>query len=178
MAFARQSRALPRSRPRGRLTEWGPGPTFVDSTSASTASILSTTVAVVAEKVTIVRVRGSFHFFLTAGTAIGDGFRFGLGIGVIETAAIAAGVGSLPTPITEVGWRGWLYHEFFDLRVLSTTLGDGVNAGVAHYRAVIDSKAMRIQGSDQSLFAVYETVESGAAVVEVQGETRILDKLG
>ena len=81
----------------------------------------------------------------------------------------------MPTPFTEADWDGWLWHEFFDVRALTATIADGVNAFSAVSRVVIDSKAMRKGWDDKvTLVGVTEVVEGGTASMELHGNTRCL----
>ena len=77
--------------------------------------------------------------FLTAATSIADGFHGAFGVGLVTSAAAAAGVGSIPTPVTEQGWDGWILHQYFHVHRGAAAFGD--NAGVARF--ILDSKAMR-----------------------------------
>jgi len=161
-----------------RMTTWGLGPEEVNGAfSASGSQGWSSGTSLTTEaKVTITRIRGIFHVFLTAATAAGDGFSGAAGLCLVSATAFGAGDGSVPTPITDISYP-WIWHQFFDIRALTTTFADGVNAPSASFRTMIDSKAMRIQGSEQILMGVTEVTEAGTAVMEVQADTRILDKL-
>ena len=162
-----------------RKTAWTVGPQEVDrNLTSSTAVLWSAGVVLTNEpQVTIVRVRGIITATLETVGAIGDGFFGAHGIGIATTAAFTAGIASLPTPLTEEDWDGWLWHTYFDIRAVTATIGDGVNAVGAVDRTIIDSKAMRIWTEDMTLFGVTEVTESGTSNVEVQGQSRVLVKL-
>jgi len=146
--------------------------------SSSGSTIWTSGVALVSEpQATIVRIRGLVTFTLQAASGIGDGFQGALGFGVMTTAAFTAGVASIPTPVTEAEWDGWMFHQFFDVRAVTATIADGSNAVGNVFRMPIDTKAMRIIGDSQTLVPVIEVVESGTASMEMQGETRLLLKL-
>ena len=176
MAHARGFRPRTQSR---RQTAWGAGPNAESQSLSATQSLIWTNGSVLAleQEVTIVRVRGYCNIILEATAAIGDGFSGAIGIGLVSSAAFAAGVASVPTPITEVDWSGWLYHKFFDLRSITATIADGVNSVACVQQFDIDSKAMRKQGSSMTLMGVVEVSESGTATAELNADTRILDKL-
>ena len=176
--MARRRGFQPRTGAR-RKTAWTVGPQEVDRTlTSSTAVIWSAGVILTNEpEVTIVRTRGIITATLEVVAAIGDGFFGAVGIGVVTSAAFTAGVASVPTPLTEEQWDGWLFHTYFDVRSVTATIGDGVNAVGAVVRIPIDSKAMRIFTEDMTLIGVTEVVESGASNMEMQGQTRILVKL-
>lgn len=175
MARARSSRGFPaRSR---RLTSWVLGPEANDVGASANATVLWTQTTVTTEPITVIRTRGVCQLYLTAASAIGDGFAGALGIGIVSDQAAAAGAASVPDPKSEVDWDGWLWHSFFDLRVLSTTLADGVNASVASVRIEIDSKAMRKWDESMTMIGVLGAVESGTAVMEMQADCRMLIKV-
>ena len=165
---------------RKRKTAWGVGPQEVDRTLTSSTSVLWSAGIVLssaAPEATIVRIRGIMTATLEVVGAIGDGFFGAIGMGLVTSAAFAAGVGSVPTPITEEDWDGWMFHSYFDVRAVTATIADGVNAVGVVARIPIDTKAMRIFREEMTLVGVTEVVESGAANVEMQGQTRVLLKL-
>ncbi len=81
-----------------------------------------------------------------------------------------------PGPLTDAHWDSWIWHSFFDVRALTTTLADGVNAQAASVRLPVDSKAMRKWDPAETLVGMFEVVESGTAIITVSGDTRILLK--
>jgi len=177
LAFQRGSQ-LRSLRTKKRAVSWGFGPQAVAITATSSVPVLWTSgIVLVAEsEVTIVRTRGVFSAILTSTAAAGDGFAGAVGIGIVNTAAFLAGTASLPTPLNESDWPGWMYYRHFDLRAQTTTLADGVNA-LASTRFEIDSKAMRKFGADETLMGIIEVVEVGTASMIIHADTRILFKL-
>ena len=131
------------------------------------------------EKATIVRIRGIARVHQTVGSAVGAGFKGALGIGIVTAQAFAAGVTSIPGPITDSFWDGWMWHSFFDVRVVTATIADGANAASVSYVVPIDSKAMRKwDGSSENvLVGVMELIEQTTAVMELEADTRVLIKL-
>ena len=127
----------------------GPGSDAVTAISASASGFLGTAAASASDGQTIIRVRGRFAAFLSAASAVGDGYQGAMGIGVTTTAAILAGIGSVPTPITEIGWDGWMYWQAFGIHSGKTTEADGS----ASIDFEVDTKAMRKIDFDESLFA-------------------------
>jgi len=113
------------------------------------------------------------------GTSVAAGGFFGaIGIGVVSLPAFTAGQSSLPTPIAELAWPGWIWHSFFSVFSVTATIADGVNAAGAIVNMVIDSKAMRKQGAQEVLFGVIEGErEGGAATMVMDANCRVLDKL-
>ncbi len=121
---------------------------------------------------TIIRLRGFTELQLTSVGSPGDGFSGALGIGIVTEAAFDIGISAMPTPVTEVEWEGWMYHQWFSLHASDTALD------VPPLSFQIDSKAMRKFGSDMTIFAAIETdFEDGAAVLDVRFATRMLLKL-
>ena len=161
-----------------RVKAWTQGPNIVNLSGSSSESLLwSNSIILTSEsKVTWLRIRGLFSIQQTVATAINDGFFGAVAIGVASTAAIAAGVGSVPTPITEMDYD-WMWHQFFDIRQITSTEGDGANSKVSSFRVDIDSKSMRKMGPSQSMFGVIELVEQGTASWFAEADTRVLGLL-
>ena len=177
MAHARGGRFQRTSGVR-RETAWTIGPQEVDGSHSSTStSLWSGTVVPAIDGLTIIRIRGFVRALLQTATAAGDGFFGAFGIGIATDAAIAVGVTAVPTPLTEEQWDGWLWHSYFDVRSVTATIADGVNAAGATVAFEIDSKAMRKFPTNMTLYGATEVVESGTALVELQGQTRMLVKL-
>ena len=164
-----------------RLTAWGVGPESPGQTVNSTTPILWTSGSVLSsggEQVTIVRIRGDLTLVLDTVSAALSGFAGAVGIGIVTTAAFTAGVGSIPTPITEEDWDGWMWHTYFTLRSVTATVADGANAVTNVLRVPIDTKAMRKQTSDMTLFGAIEASnEFGTASMSIVANSRVLDKL-
>ena len=133
--------------------------------------------------VTIVRTRGMLALQLVSSAAISNGFQGAFGLGVATSAAVTAGIGSLPTPITEEDWDGWYYHSYFS--ILSGGVIDGSAAGdqdltnphMAALRLTVDSKAMRKLRVDETLYAAIEVTEEGTASMSASYNSRSLFKL-
>ena len=126
---------------------------------------------------TIVRIRGYMSAYLTAYTSAGDGFHGAAGIGIVSKTAFDAGLASVPTPITEAAWDGWMWHRYFDihgqLAAGSTAVGVTNNLNIE-----VDTKAMRKISDEMIVYAIYEVVEQGTAVIDVFFESRLLLKEG
>ncbi len=169
------------ARSRRRATAWDAGPGGTDSVtiSATGSFFLGSAVSLIAgvSEVTLVRLRGQLDMFVTGISAVGSGFQGAIGIGLASTAAVTAGIASVPTPITEMDAENWLFHSIVGVHVLTTTLTDGVNAQVANQTLVVDSKAMRKFTDEQSLYAVLEVVEVSTSSMIVHFDSRILSKL-
>ncbi len=180
--YARYPRPFRAGRAR-RLTAWGVGPDGVSQQLTSSGSLLFTNGASPAsEPVTIVRTRGSLLFYLSASVTGGDGYHGAVGIGIVEANAFNAGIASMPTPITEEDWDGWMWHQYFHLLAPTPIAGGASQDGDAMLtvgailRQEIDSKAMRKIHAEEVLFAAVEATEIGSATIVCALRTRILVK--
>jgi len=170
------SRGFPNRQSRRRRTEWfqGVGDTGVTTFTGSGVSILGSGIITTFGEETLARTRGLLDVQLTSSTSAGDGYFGAVGIGIGTSAAFAVGAGSLPSPITELGWDGWLWHQFISVHEDSA---DGQGGGAAHQRVEVDSKAMRKLNTDETFFAMAEVVEIGTAVMTIFFDTRFLATL-
>jgi len=176
--MARQRGFPLRNRSR-RSVGWALGPEASDGTTAATGKVLWTTGVVLSSvvKATIVRIRGQFAAYMNSASVAGSGFKGAVGIGITTTAAFTIGATAIPGPLTELDWDGWMYHRIFDVRTITATLADGVNAVGVVDRFEIDSKAMRKFDEDMTLFGMIEVTEQTSAQLEFQADTRLLLKL-
>jgi len=124
---------------------------------------------------TITRTRGHLFSIQRTAASAGDGFAGAIGIGIVSEAAFDGGITTVPTPITEMSWDGWLYHRVFQQFSPVATASIGSAAFVDFD---VDSKAMRKMGANEVLYAVIEMVEIGAASIDVFFDSRVLFKLG
>ena len=98
---------------------------------------------------TVVRVRGLIY--VQSDQVAADEQQFGgVGMAVVSDLAIAAGVASIPDPITNEDSDLWFMHRFFSYGML---IGSGAGTGVPTPNGTtfeFDSKAMRKveEGSD------------------------------
>jgi len=164
------------TRGRRRRTEWfgGVGGTALSTVSVSGSILLGSGIITDQGEETLVRVRGLLDMFLSSSTSPGDGFFGAVGIGLVSTAAFVGGITTVPTPITEENWDGWLWHNYYSCHESSA---DEAGSGSSHYRVQIDSKAMRKVEGAMTLYAAIESVEIGTAVMDVFLDTRFLSKL-
>ena len=161
-----------------RRTGWEEGP-FTTQLSVSSGTPVLWTVGQTnsADGFTIARLRGSWGLHLTSAASVGDGFgQVGFAIGKVALSAFTAGIASVPTPLTEIEWEGWLYHEMIsDLKSLQTAVPFSTDGGMGARNGVIDSKAMRKFNSDEVIFGALETAdETGAASLVFTANTRML----
>jgi len=184
--------ARPRGFPRGlartsqrRLTSWEEGTGGIVATvfTTSGSAFLGSAVAPTVDGLTLVRTRGQWSGYLESASAARSGYTGAFGIGVATTAAVTAGVASVPTPITEQSWDGWLYWSSLVLTASSVIDGsaaadhDLVNPTMAAFREMIDSKAMRKLKEEDSLYAVVEVTLIGTSALVLRHDSRILLKL-
>jgi len=140
-------------------------------------------VSILADGVTLIRTRGRLQLYLEAATSGRDGFSGAFGIGVATTAAVVAGAASVPTPITEQDWEGWLFWTAIQLHAGDPITGDAVvdadlvNVQTAVQIVDIDSKAMRKLGEDMTIYGALEVTEVGTATLDWSVDSRMLFKL-
>ena len=163
-----------------RQTAWALGPNAVQVSLTASGSAIWTNGAVTSlAKVTIVRIRGNAGVHITATSGANDGFKGAFGIGVVaENAFSVGGITSLPTPLTDNDWDGWMVHQSFDVRSITGTIADGSNAARIQHQYEIDSKSMRKFGDEQVVFGAIQVVETGASSLVFDAETRMLVMLG
>ena len=175
--MARLRREFTRGRPRQTSWEAGTGSTGTTTVNSTTPSFVGQAVQAVVDGLTLVRTRGHLRVTLTSQASALDGFRFAFGIGIATFAAVNAGIASVPTPITEQDWDGWLYWSSGAVLAITGTEADGANALVIDHKEVIDSKAMRKFGEDMALYAAFEAAETGTGNLQIHHDSRMLFKL-
>ena len=173
MAVRRRSyQGRPRSS--GISRDWtdGPGGQALTTISVSSQVILGSGIAAAISEQTVMRTRGICDLFINGvGGSDGDGYFGAIGIGKCTAAAFTAGILSVPTPVTEVSWDGWLWHSYFSVHDADISRGPSTSV---HQRIMIDSKAMRKFDGDEVLYAAIETTEIGTAILNVFFDTRML----
>ena len=186
MARFRSSR-FPRTSVRHR-SSWEVGPETAgggqpQTVIASGASLAGTAVQAAVDGLTLIRTRGELLLFLRLATAAGNGFHGAFGIAKATSAAIVAGAASVPTPITEEAWDGWLYHRYFSIMAAgpiatATAAQEALqnSATTSAVRIEVDSKAMRKWAVDEGLYAAIEVTEFGTATMDWTFNSRMLFK--
>ena len=172
-----------------RKTSWTVGPSSgADGESqeitASSSVLATSAIEFLFDGDTLVRTRGEFVASLVLSSAVANGYNGAFAIGLATLQAVTAGVASLPTPIDEQEWDGWLYHRYFSLisggAIASATAAqqaDQVNGTLAALRLEVDSKAMRKVKTDMALFAIIQVIETGTATMRFSFNSRTLLKL-
>jgi len=170
-----------------RRTGWeqGPGaPSAIQTAiSSSVTQIFNFGQAPTVDGQTVVRIRGELLIYLSQATAAVNGFLGAFGIGLVSSAAFTAGAASVPGPVGEIEWEGWMYWT--PIQLLSAAAIDaGVSADVdaingvsAVHRIPVDTKAMRKKGTQETLMACIEVTEVGTATMQMAFSSRMLNKL-
>ena len=164
--------------PRRKVSwEFGPRSTAFQGISSSSALLLGSGAQVLADALTLVRLRGEFAYQLRSAAAELDGYHGAFGIGVVQEEAFAVGITAVPTPITDADWDGWIYWQpiaaqaYTDAEVLNT------GGALIGSRRIVDTKSMRKLNLGDVIIAVVEATEIGTAVLHVHFDCRVLLKL-
>jgi len=170
----RSSFGRPR-RSSGISRDWsfGPGTGSPVTISVTGSFLMGAALVPTAGELTVMRTRGLFDIFLqTIPAADGDGFAGAVGIGKTTLKAFTAGIASMPVPLGDMEWDGWMWHSFFSVHMGETA---GVSGGVEmSQRIEVDSKAMRKFDDQEVLYAAVEVVETGSAVAIARLDCRML----
>ena len=173
-----RSRGVTRARlpqRRGRAWEEAVGRNGVQTPISATGSVIATSVvAALSDGLTIARIRGRLDMWLSAADAVSSGFSGAVGIGVVSSAAATAGAASVPTPLTEQAWDGWMWWQSFGLFAPIAALSSSTPLDGSQLHVEIDTKAMRKIAIDESLVAVIEVVEVTTAVLQWRIDSRML----
>jgi len=86
------------------------------------------------------------------------------GIEILSDQAVAAGVGSIPTPITEIGTDQWYVHQVF----MASQLAGAIDAKRGEIYQ-IDSKAMRKVNIGEDMAIVAELSSQGSGFTLISG---------
>ncbi len=142
---------------------------------ASSATLLLTlnAAALALRPFTVIRTRLAIMFGSDQLVA-NEGSNGVLSFQVVTEAAAAAGVASIPTPLTETNADFFVYKPVaFDF-LLNTAVGFNEHRGDAAYHTV-DSKAMRKVGQNDDIAVVIQQRVATGAIVGIEG--RMLVKL-
>ena len=88
------------------------------------------------DEMTIKRIRGLL--VISADVTTGENQIGAIGAIIVTDTAVAAGVASMPDPITDINDEGWMMYQPFGMRS-----GDASGVGVTSLQVPFDSKAMR-----------------------------------
>ena len=164
----------PRSR---RISDWGLGPASVNGSISASGKLLWSLATTPSQNLTLIRTRGEITYYLSAATAAVEGYQIASGIYMMTEDAFAIGATAALDPLSDANSDMWLWHRYADLRAITGTIADGVNAVACCVRQEIDSKAMRKDfDPERVMVGVTGAVESGTAVLRVHAECRQLFK--
>ena len=157
-----------RSRGPRRTTTWfdiPPTSTIMTASGGTLVSVLNAA-ALALRPFTIVRTHLLVH--ITSDQLAADEIQMAaVGFAVVSDQASAAGVGSIPTPVTENGSDLWFLHQFvINEFALNSAIGFDANAG---HQYLIDSKAMRKVDIGQDVVQVAEQTTFNGVIVNMAG---------
>ncbi len=171
MATSRGTRFRMTSGRSQRQTLWSEGP-YGHNGASSASKVAFGTAQTSSGGVTIIRIRGHYQVYCNAVAAVSDRVRWGLGIGIITSDALAVGAVAIPGPLDDIDWGGWMWHE-------TGWVGGIAFFGPGVIQGVIDSKSMRKIKPNESVVGMLEVAdEDGTVVVQASLATRMLSKLG
>ena len=155
-SFSRPARPARGTR---RLTDWGSIGPFTDAVTGTGTNLVATLNAAGLALRPFTIVRTHLAWSVTSDqTAATEDQQIAVGMAVVSEQAAAAGVGSVPTPITDLGSDLWFLWDYIAASFLFIS-GVGFSPELAHTRYV-DSKAMRKVNADQDLAIVLEAPSS------------------
>jgi len=162
--MANTRRSFRRSTPQ-RGTTWE-GATFqflaLTNLAPQFAVIASETVLEQFPNPTLIRQRGRILAYANAGGATLDSV-IGLGMYYANSAALAAGIGSLQLPLRDFA-SDWIWTDRIPLSDNSGSI-DQIRPTTAAARIDIDGKAMRKAEPDQTLIIVADIIDFGATLL-------------
>ena len=169
-----RGRTLVRTPKRGTFWE---GASAAFSLASGNVSMVNLVTEATLENVpnpTLVRCHGDVFINATARGAAGDVALIAMGMIPQSAAAIAAGVGSMPLPTTDLG-SPWFWHRRMSI-ASNIAPPNGTDLG-GNVRFVVDNKSMRKFELNQGLVIVVQnTVIQGTVTVEINVSFRFLFK--
>jgi len=169
-----RGRTLVRTPKRPTFWEGATGAFTLTTGTVSTATVVSEATLENTPNPTLIRIHGHVFVHVTARGAAGDAIVLGMGMIPQSSAAVAAGVASMPVPVTDVS-SPWIMHRQV---VLDSNIAppNGTDIG-ANLHIVIDNKSMRKFDLNQALqFTVQNTVIAGTLSVSIAFAFRFLFK--
>ena len=169
-----RGRTLVRTPKRPTFWEGATGAFVLATGAVSTATVVSEATLENVPSPTLIRIHGHIFAHITARTAAGDACVLGIGMLPQSSAAVAAGVGSMPLPTTDVS-SPWILHRQvpFDSNIAPP---NGTDIG-GNMHIVIDNKLMRKFDLNQALqFVVQNTVITGTITLSIVFAFRFLFK--
>jgi len=148
MARRSVGRTLVRTPKRPTFWEGATGAFTLTTGTVSTSTVVTEATLENTPNPTLIRIHGHIFVHVTARGAAGDAAILGLGMIPQSSAAVAAGVTSMPVPITDVS-SPWLFHRQV---VLDSNIAppNGTDIG-GNYHIIVDNKSMRKFDLNQAL---------------------------
>ncbi len=151
-------------------------PTATTVTAAGGTIINSLTAAELARRpFTIVRVHMEYHI-QSDQVAASEFGAVAAGFAVVTEEALAAGVGSVPTPVSDDDSDRWFLHKYMmESFLFATSIGFDDNSGVGY---TVESKAMRrVEFGDEVIHVIElaSAISGGGMIVAAAGRVLILE---
>ena len=158
-----------------RAVAWSAGPGGIASPTANTKVLFAVASQVLVEKLTLTRILGSCIAEVAAQSVAASFIQIGVGIIGVTEQAFAAGVTSIPSPISDPQ-EHWLWQ--WRPACMSEATAPGVNDITAIARMDFDTKGQLKQRSGDVLVGIVDVVLlAGTMTVRVKLDSRVLDKL-
>ena len=172
--MANRARGRIITRPAPRSNVWF-GMRLAATTISSGATLLQVlnAAALALRPFTIIRTRLAISY-TSDQAAVSESQQGVFSMQVVTSSASAAGVGSIPTPLTDTDADFFVYQPIFQDFVFLSSVGILENVGQGSF-TVVDSKAMRKVGVDDDVVQVLEQQSALGTVVAIEG--RMLVKL-
>ena len=170
----RSSRGFSRGPRRQRSWEEGPGGTTTLALTAAVPLFVGAAAVATEDGLTLARLRGRVRVFMDTWAAGNNGLTGAFGIGIVREEAVVAGIASVPTPIADSDWDGWIYWTPYSVRSIdaaAASVGGGFPFGVDYE---VDTRAMRKLRLGDTIYASVESVISGTPVARMQFDSRVL----
>ena len=172
--MARKTGLVRRGNQMRRETVWFGGGLAVTGVGTGTSVLLASlnAAALALRPFTVVRTRGLLHARSDQIIAA-ENYDVSYGMAVVSDQAIAAGVASIPTPLTEQATDYWFVYEQIFGRLEFSTAAAYIEAG---HERILDSKAARRVDIGQDIAIVAEG-SAGSGGVNLTDSFRMLVKL-
>ena len=174
--LVRSARGFPQRQRRKTAWDLGPGDTSETLFNATQSLFLGQGFQIIAEGLTLIRIRGQFSMNIETAAAIGERMIGAFGIAIVTDQAFAAGISAVPTPIDEQLHDSWLFWRAIQLQAINVTETFG-NAGSGRVEFEVDTKAMRKLTPNDTIYAVVQVVENGTVTANAFFDSRALFKL-
>ena len=151
-----------------RMTEWSNFDTGGGTAVAAAGATLLSGLAFESPG-TIVRTRGMISIHPTS-PDVNVSVAGAFGVGLVSAEAFAAGVASVPTPMTDADWGGWMVMEPFVYHIDGGS-GSPTEQTIVSLQINVDSKAMRKVEPNSVMIFIAESLTGAFTVTDL---TRLL----